>query len=107
MSAGVWMVEGRSLHLRRRQRCYVNGGPSGSRAAGLGRGRRKLTPMRQLTFTLLLGLLLAGALSGCATSPADQEATRKAWAARDAERAAECARNGLGFAAGGCLGKGP
>ncbi len=63
--------------------------------------------MRQLTLTVLVGLLLIGALAGCATSPADQEAIRKAWAARDAERAAECARNGVGFAAGGCLGKGP
>ena len=69
-------------------------GPTRSRAAGPGRGPRRLTPMRQLTLTFLVGLLLTGALPGCATSPADQEATRKAWAARDAERAAECARNG-------------
>ena len=32
--------------------------------------------MRQLTLTFLIGLLLTGALAGCATSPADQEATR-------------------------------
>src|SRR5262249_31767280 len=55
---------------------------------------------------ILLGLALASALAGCATSPADVEATRKAWAERDAESAAECQRKGFRFVAGGCAGGG-
>jgi hypothetical protein len=63
--------------------------------------------MTRFLLGLSTALALAGALLGCSTSPADQEAIRKAWAERDAERAAECMRNGVGFAAGGCLGRGP
>lgn len=63
--------------------------------------------MRQLALATLLGLVLAGALPACSTAPLEQEAIRKAWAERDAERAAECRRNGLGFAAGGCLSRAP
>ena len=67
-----------------------------------------LVSVRQLTLGVLLGLALTGALAaGCSTTPAEREATLQAWAARDAERAAECRRNGLGFAAGGCLSRGP
>jgi hypothetical protein len=65
---------------------------------------RTLALVRPLALASLLGLLLIGGLAGCATTPAEQEAIRKAWAARDAERAAECWRNGVGFAAGGCVG---
>jgi len=55
----------------------------------------------------LIGLLLAGTLPGCATSPAEQDAIRRAWEERDAERAAECRRAGGGFVAGGCVRGGP
>ena len=54
----------------------------------------------------LLALALAAALPACSTTPAEREAITKAWAARDAERAAECRRNRMGFAAGGCLSPG-
>ena len=40
----------------------------------------------------LVGLLVAGILDGCSISPARQEEIRKAWEERDAERAAERAR---------------
>jgi hypothetical protein len=40
----------------------------------------------------LIGLLVAGILQGCSISPARQEEIRKAWEERDAERAAERAR---------------
>ena len=64
--------------------------------------------VRTLALGALLGLALTGALAvGCSTAPAEREASLKAWAARDAERAAECRRNGLGFAAGACLSRGP
>ncbi len=41
---------------------------------------------------ILVGLLVAGILQGCSISPARQEEIRKAWEKRDAERAAERAR---------------
>ena len=68
---------------------------------------RTLARMRLLALAALLGLAVAGALQACSTSPAEQEAIRKAWAARDAERAAECRRHGVGFVAGGCATGGP
>ena len=40
----------------------------------------------------LARLLVAGILHGCSISPARQEEIRKAWEERDAERAAERAR---------------
>ena len=68
--------------------------------------RCRLAGVKSLALAAVCGSLVA-VLNGCATSPADQEATRKAWADRDAERAAECRRNGLGgYANGGCLGRG-
>jgi len=66
------------------------------------RGRRRAGP---LVRAVLCGALLGGALlglPGCNTSPAQQEATREAWAARDAERAQECAQKNGRFIAGGC-----
>lgn len=51
--------------------------------------------------------LLGAALGGCSVSPAEQQAIRDAWAARDAERAAECRQHNVGFAAGGCVAGGP
>jgi hypothetical protein len=55
----------------------------------------------------LLVVALAGALSSCAVSPAERQAIDATWAQRDAERAAECRRNGAEFAAGGCVFRGP
>ena len=55
---------------------------------------------------LLVGLLVAGILPGCSISPTQQDAIRRAWEARDAERARECERVGRGFVAGGCTGGG-
>jgi ABC transporter substrate binding protein len=55
---------------------------------------------------LLVGLLVAGILPGCSISPAQQDAIRRAWEERDAERARECERMGRGFVAGGCTGGG-
>jgi DNA-binding GntR family transcriptional regulator len=56
---------------------------------------------------LLAAALLVAGSSGCAVSPAEQQAIRDAWAARDAERAAECRQHNVGFAAGGCVAGGP
>ena len=60
-----------------------------------------------LSGVVVLALALAGTLPGCSTSPAEQDAIRKTWAERDAERAAECQRRGVGFVAGGCATGGP
>ena len=57
-----------------------------------------------LALAILVGLLLGGSLLGCAVSPGEQEATRRAWAERDAEREGECLRAGQGrWVAGGCV----
>ena len=64
-------------------------------------------PAQRTARIALAAVLWAGALSACAVSPADQQAIRDAWSARDAERAAECRRNNVGFAAGGCVAGGP
>jgi len=61
--------------------------------------------MTQLRIAVLIGLL-AGGVIGCAITPAEQEGIRRAWEQRDAERAAECRRAGLYWAAGGCIGGG-
>ena len=57
------------------------------------------TRMRRL---LILAILLS-VLPGCAVSPEQQEAIRKAWAERDAERAQECAQRSGRWVAGGCV----
>jgi len=58
-----------------------------------------------------LALIAAGVFapmwSGCNVSPAERAEIQRAWARRDAEMAAECRRNGVGFAAGGCIAGGP
>jgi hypothetical protein len=60
---------------------------------------------------ILVGLMLAalsGICIGCATSPADIEAAREAWAARDRDRAAECTRQRGRYFDGSCIsGGGP
>ena len=58
--------------------------------------------MKEILPAILARILWAGILPGCSISPAQQEAIRQAWEERDAERARECYRHGLGFAAGGC-----
>lgn len=63
--------------------------------------------LRPLALAALLGLMLTGALAGCSTPPAEQEAIRKAWAARDAERAPKMSAQRLGISTGGCLRRGP
>jgi hypothetical protein len=62
--------------------------------------------MRRVGLAIVLALAVAGA-GGCATSPSEQDATRRAWAERDAERARECQAAGRSFVAGGCAGGGP
>ena len=55
----------------------------------------------------LLAVVLAAGLAGC-LSPAAREATERAWAERDRERAAECAQWGGRWFASACLmGGGP
>jgi hypothetical protein len=74
-------------------------------AATFGLRPRLLTRARTLGFAVLVAIA-GGALPGCAVSPADREATSRAWAERDAERASECTRGR--FVAGGCaVGGGP
>jgi len=52
--------------------------------------------------------MMAGTLLGCAISPAERDATVRAWAERDAERARECAQARGAWVAGGCIrGGGP
>ena len=63
--------------------------------------------MSQVRAGILVGTLLAGSLQGCSISPAEQDAIRRAWEDRDAERARECRRAGGGFIAGGCVRGGP
>jgi len=58
--------------------------------------------MKELRFALLLGLLLGGTLPACALSAAQQDATRQAWAERDAVQARECDRKRGMWIAGGC-----
>ncbi len=65
-----------------------------------------ITLARRRNLAILLGVLLAGVLLGCAMSPAEREATERAWAARDAERARECDQRGGRWIAGGCTFKG-
>jgi hypothetical protein len=67
--------------------------------------RGLLKAVRTLALALLW-LTLAGFLAGCSTSPSEADLIRKAWAERDAERAAECQRKGFRFVAGGCAGGG-
>jgi hypothetical protein len=62
--------------------------------------------MRSARLTLLC-VALAGVLCGCSVSPDQRQVINDTWAARDAERAAECRRNGAEWVAGGCVFRGP
>ena len=59
--------------------------------------------MRKLGLVSVMAVLLAGVVAGCAISPAEQEATRRAWAERDGERLRECMQRGGRWVAGGCV----
>jgi len=55
-----------------------------------------------------LGRLVAGVAAlplvvACAISPEERAATERAWAQRDAERAAECAQRGGRYISSSCL----
>jgi hypothetical protein len=65
-------------------------------------GLIRRTLMRSGTLGLVV-LAVASLSQGCAMSPADRDATVRAWEARDAERARECPGR---FIAGGCVGGG-
>jgi hypothetical protein len=73
----------------------------------IGRVKTELCALKGALSVILVGLLVAGALHGCARSPAQQEAIRRAWEERDAERARECRQAGRGFIAGACSSGGP
>jgi hypothetical protein len=70
---------------------------------GSGRARWR----EAVTAPLIVAIALAASSWGCSVSPAEQQAIRDSWTARDAERAAECRRHNVGFAAGGCVAGGP
>jgi hypothetical protein len=54
---------------------------------------------------VVLGVLALLAVA-CTVTPEQRAASERAWAARDQERRAECARQGLGYLGGGCLSRG-
>jgi len=51
----------------------------------------------------LVLILLVCALAACSVTPTERQAIEDAWAKHDAEIAKECRRNGVGYAAGGCI----
>jgi hypothetical protein len=63
--------------------------------------------LRRLPIGMVALSAICAALAGCSVSPAEQAAIRKAWAEHDAAIAAECRRNNVGYAAGGCVAGGP
>ena len=65
-----------------------------------------MTRTRKTFSAILAGILAAGVLQGCSLTPAEQDAIRRAWEERDAERARECQRAGRSFVAGACGGGG-
>ena len=82
-------------------------GAAARAAIGRGRGRGEGGRGRRLIRAGTLGLaalVVSAALLGCAMSPAEREATTRAWAERDAERARECTRGR--YVAGSCIGGG-
>jgi hypothetical protein len=52
---------------------------------------------------LALALWLAVVGHGCIPTPAEREAARRAWEARDQQRAAACFAAGGQWAGGGCV----
>jgi hypothetical protein len=63
--------------------------------------------MPRLVLRTLLSVLIGGAVSGCSISPTERQAIEAAWAKHDAQIRQECRRNGVGYAAGGCIAGGP
>jgi hypothetical protein len=51
-------------------------------------------------------MVLVALAAGCAVTPEERAATQQAWAERDRDRRAECARQGLGYLDGACLSRG-
>jgi len=81
-----------------------------ARAQGIIWGKGFATPQSRVgacAALAILAMLLAAVLTACSVSPGDQQTIRDAWAARNAERAAECRRKNVGYAAGGCVASGP
>ncbi len=57
---------------------------------------------------LIAGVAALSLVVACAVSPEERAATERAWAQRDAERAAECAQRGGRYISSSCLqGGGP
>ena len=56
---------------------------------------------RGVALVVLLALAAA-----CTVTPEQRAAAQQAWAERDRDRRAECARQGLGFLDGACLSRG-
>ena len=55
---------------------------------------------RRVVVTLVV---LAALAVGCSVTPEQRAATERAWAEREAERRAECERQGLRYFSGTCL----
>ena len=59
--------------------------------------------MRGKTWVVVTLVVLAAFHGGCSTTPEQRAATERAWADREEERRAECARQGLRYFGGSCL----
>src|SRR5262249_2814192 len=69
-----------------------------AQARACGARRRSKNPLVRLVL-----ILLVCALAACSVTPTERQAIEDAWAKHDAEIAKECRRNGVGYAAGGCI----
>ena len=84
----------------------VIGRPSRGRGALRRRLAAALAALPLLAARPLLAPLLLAALpllAACAISPEQRAATERAWAQRDAERAAECGQRGGRYISSSCL----
>lgn len=62
-----------------------------------------MNALARLVGAIVLAALAGGGLGGCSVTPAEQEAIRRAWEEREAERARECRQARGGFIAGACV----
>ena len=69
------------------------------------RGPMRTGGMGQVARGVVL-MVLAALAAACAVTPEERAAAQQAWAERDRDRRAECARQGLGFLDGACLSRG-